>query len=443
MNTEKCDVLIKKIGQLLTIPSKNVPVESPNVDSLGIIENAYVCIKDGRITDIGVGESRVDAVTVIDAEYCIALPGFIDAHTHLIFSGKRDKEFSMRISGKDYLSIMQEGGGIKSTVRSTRLASKEDLFNSSIKHLDIALSWGTTTCEVKSGYGLSTEDEIKILEVADLLQKKHIVDIVPTFLGAHEVPDEFKGNKKGYIELLISEMIPEISERGLARFCDVFCEKGIFLKNETEKILKEGLKYGLAAKIHADEFTDIGASELADRVDAVSCDHLLYTNEQGIASMKRAGTIAVLLPGTSLFLMEKKIPPIDKIRKSGVPMAIASDFNPGSSPIIAMPVVISLSCLLYGLTPEEALVGSTINAACAIKEEENVGSLEKGKLADIIILNLRNYEEIPYWFARNSVLYVIKRGEVVSQQKKVDPREHRDYGRNCKNELKSSVTSII
>ncbi|TES93726.1 MAG: imidazolonepropionase [Candidatus Cloacimonadota bacterium] len=418
MKTVECDVLIKNIGQLLTISSKNVPLTNPNRESLGIIENAYLAIKDGKIIDSGSGRSRIDADRVIDADGCVTLPGFIDSHTHMIFGGKREREFSLRIRGKEYLTIMQEGGGIKSTVYATRAESSEDVFETSNRHLDRALAWGTTTCEVKSGYGLSTEDEIKILEVAQMLEKKHKMDIISTFLGAHEVPEEFSENKKGYVELLLKEMIPEVSKRKLAKFCDVFCEKGVFNRRESEKILKEGLKHGLHSKIHADEFSNIGASELSDKVNAVSCDHLLYTNEKGLFSMKKSGSIAVLLPGTNLFLMKKKVPPINKMRELRVPIAIASDFNPGSSPVIAMPVIISLSCLLYRMTPEEAIVGATINAACAIKKEDAIGSIEKGKEADIVIMDVRNYEEIPYWFAQNRILYVIKRGKVVAGKKR-------------------------
>lgn len=424
MKTAECDILIENIGQLLTIPAKNGPVTKADRKSLGIIENAYVSITDGRIREVGRNKSKIDAKKVIDAEGKIALPGFIDPHTHLIFAGTREDEFSMRLKGKDYLTIMQEGGGIKSTVKATRKAKKEELTRISTEYLNSALSWGTTTCEIKSGYGLSTADEIKILEVAYVLQGRHKVDIIPTFLGAHEIPEEFSGNSKGYIELLINEMLPEVSNRKLARFCDVFCEKGVFDRRESERILKEGLKYGLLPKIHADEFSNIGGSELSDKVHAVSCDHLLYTDERGLVSIKRAGTIAVLLPGTNLFLMKKKTPPVNRMRELGIPIAIGSDFNPGSSPVLAMPVVISLSCLLYGLTPEEAIVGATINAAYAVKEEDNIGSIEDGKMADIIIMDLTSYEGIPYWFAQNRILYIMKRGEVVGGSREFNHIEH-------------------
>jgi imidazolonepropionase len=418
MSFENCDVLVKNIGQLLTLSGVKGPLINPDRNSLGIIENGYISIKDGRIVDIGSNCTSVTAEKTIDAEGNLVLPGFIDPHTHLIFGGSREKEFSMRLKGKNYLEIMKEGGGIKSTVEATRRATKEELFRIAIERLDTLLSWGTTTCEIKTGYGLNTESELKMLEVASVLQNEHTVDIISTFLGAHEIPVEFDGNREGYIEVIIDEMIPQVSKRKLARFCDVFCEKGVFNKEETEKILNVGLDFNLQPKMHVDEFFNIGGCEICERVNAVSCDHLLYTDEKGLFSMKKAKSIAVLLPGTNFFLMKKKIPPVNKMREIGIPIAIATDFNPGSSPLIAMPVIIGLACLLYGLTVEEAIAAATINAAYAVKEESRVGSLEKDKVADILVFDFDNYEEVPYWFAQNRLLYVIKKGEVVAGKRK-------------------------
>ena len=413
MKSTKCDVLVKNIGQLLTIPSRSGPLTNPDRDSLGIMERVCISVKGGKINDIGGNADSIEARTVVDANGCLVLPGFVDAHTHLIFGGSREMEFSKRVRGKDYLAIMEEGGGIQATVSSTRKASKEELFDIAIRRLNTVVSWGTTTCEVKSGYGLSTKDEMKTLEVAAMLQKEHCVDVVPTFLGAHEIPEEYKSDKAGYIALLINEMIPQVAQRKLARFCDVFCEQGLFTKEESEQILKEGIKQGMAAKVHADEFTNSGGSEIADRVDAVSCDHLLFTEDEGLASMKRAGTIAVLLPGANLYIMKKKKPPVEKMRALEIPIAIASDFNPGSSPVISMAVIMSLACLLYGITPEEAIVGATLNAAHAVQEQERIGSIRIGKDADIIITDVKQYEELPYWFAQNRIRYVLKAGKIV------------------------------
>lgn len=418
MSFENCDVLIKNIGQLLTLSAVNGPLINPDRNSIGVIENGYICIKDGKIVDIGNDCTSVRAETTIDAEGNVVLPGFVDPHTHLIFGGSREKEFSMRLRGKDYLDIMKEGGGIKSTVAATRRATKEELFRISIDRLDTLLSWGTTTCEIKTGYGLNTESELKMLEVASVLNNEHEVDIVSTFLGAHEIPVEFDGNREGYIKIILEEMIPQVSERNLARFCDVFCEKEVFNKEETERILKVGLDFNLQPKMHVDEFYNIGGCEICERVNVVSCDHLLYTEKEGLMSMKKAKSIAVLLPGTNFFLMKKKVPPLDKMRELEIPIAIATDFNPGSSPLIAMEVIISLACLLYGLTVEEAIAAATINAAYAVKEEKRVGSIEKNKVADILIFDFDNYEKIPYWFAQNRILYVIKNGEVVAGKRK-------------------------
>jgi imidazolonepropionase len=406
---EVCDLLIMNIRQLLTIPSTEGPLSNPDRKSLGIVENGFV----GIIKEVGEGKPLMRARRSVDAKNNIVLPGFIDAHTHMIFAGSREREFSMRVGGRDYLEIMKEGGGIQSTVQSTRKASREELFTESYRRLNDILSWGTTTCEVKSGYGLTTSDEIKMLDVARKLGNEHPVDVIPTFLGAHDVPVEYRNEKEDYIDLLTNEMIPRVSEGNYARFCDVFCEEGVFNKEETERILSAGNAHGLKAKIHVDEFVNIGGCELAESVHAVSCDHLLKTDEKGIESMKSAGTIAVLLPGSNLFLMEEEKPPIQMMRKKGLPIAIASDFNPGSSPILSMPVIISLSCLLYGLTPEEAIVGATVNAAYALEEEGRIGSIEKGKKADIVVMRYSNYEEIPYWFAQKRVECIIKGGEIV------------------------------
>jgi imidazolonepropionase len=418
MKRAKCDVLVGNIGQLLTIGSGSGPLINPDRDSLGIMVNACISIKDGKISDIGGDADRNEAQTVIDANGCLVLPGFVDAHTHLIFGGSREAEFAMRVRGKDYLAIMDEGGGIQATVSATRKASKEELFDIAVRRLNTMVSWGTTTCEVKSGYGLSTTDEMKTLEVAEMLQKRHCVDVVPTFLGAHEVPEEYKNDKSGYIELLTNEMIPEVATRNLARFCDVFCEQGLFTKTETERILNEGKRQGMAAKVHADEFSNSGGSEIADRVGAVTCDHLLYTEEEGLESMKRAGTIAVLLPGANLYLMKKKRPPVERMRALQVPIAIASDFNPGSSPVFSMPVIMSLACLLYGITPEEAIAGATLNGAYAVQEQDRIGSIAVGKDADIIVTDVKQYEELPYWFAQNHIRTVLKAGKIVYDNSK-------------------------
>jgi len=370
---------------------------------LGILENASIGIKDGKISYIG--ESR-PAKKEIDASGKVVMPGFVDSHTHLVFAGNRADEFELRILGKSYKEIAELGGGITNTVRSTRKASEEELFEEAIKRLDYALLYGTTTIEIKSGYGLSSKDEIKMLRVIESLNEEHPISVVPTFLGAHSVPPET--NKEKYIEELL-KMTREASK--FAKFCDVFCEQGVFTKKESRKILENGLKFGLIPKIHADELSSSGGSELAGEIGAISAEHLVYPSDKGIELMKKAGTIAVLLPGASLFLSHK--PPVKKFMNAEIPIAIGSDFNPGSSPVLSMPIIIGLTCILLGLSPAEAITAATINSAYAIGLGEQVGSLEPGKDADILILNVSSYQEIPYWFGFNPVDIVVKKGKII------------------------------
>jgi len=380
------------------------PIKGSCMDSPIVLENTNIIIDDGYITAI---DSDKPAKKTIDAKGKLVIPGFVDCHTHLVFAGSREDEFEKRLKGVSYQEIAREGGGILSTVRATRNADRNTLIQLAKKRLDFALSWGTTTIEIKSGYGLSTEDELKMLEVIDELKKTSYQTIVPTFLGAHEFPPDRK--REEYIDEILNEMIPCIAKRGLARFIDVFCEDGVYTKEETRRILLKGREFGLLPKIHTDELTSSGGSELAEEVGAISCDHLSYPSEEGIDAMKRAGTVAVLLPATTLFLSGKPAP-ARRFIDEDIPVAFASDFNPGSSPLLAMPLVMSLACLLYKITPREALCASTINAAYAVREEKR-GSIEVGKKADILVCDRKN--EIPYWFGFNAVRYVVKDGKVI------------------------------
>jgi len=380
------------------------PIKGSCMDSPLVLENTNIIIDDGYITAI---DSDKPAKKTIDAKGKLVIPGFVDCHTHLVFAGSREDEFEKRLKGVSYQEIAREGGGILSTVRATRNADRNTLIQLAKKRLDFALSWGTTTIEIKSGYGLSTEDELKMLEVIDELKKTSYQTIVPTFLGAHEFPPDRK--REEYIDEILNEMIPCIAKRGLARFIDVFCEDGVYTKEETRRILLKGREFGLIPKVHADELASSGGSEIAEEVGAVSCDHLSYPSEEGIDAMKRAGTVAVLLPATTLFLSGKPAP-ARRFIDEDIPVAFASDFNPGSSPLLAMPLVMSLACLLYKITPREALCASTINAAYAVREEKR-GSIEVGKKADILVCDRKN--EIPYWFGFNAVRYVVKDGKVI------------------------------
>ena len=398
------DLAILNAKELITLSSLQGKARAgKEMRELGIIKDASIGIKDGKISYIG--EPR-KARKEIDARGKVVMPGFVDPHTHLVFAGSRADEFELRILGKSYKEIAESGGGIANTVRSTRNASEEELFHQAMRKLDYALLQGTTTIEIKSVYGLSSKNEIKMLRVIKSLNKKHSISVIPTFLGAHSVPPE--RNKEKYIEELF-EMMSEASK--FAKFCDVFCEQGVFTKEESRKILECGLKFGLRPKIHADELSSSGGSELAGEIGAISAEHLVYPSNKGIELMKKAKTIAVLLPGACLFLAHKS--PVKKFMDAGIPVAIGSDFNPGSSPILSMPIIIGLACILLGFTPAEAITAATINAAYALGIEDKVGSLEIGKDADILILNITSYKEIPYWFGFNPVEKIIKKGEVI------------------------------
>ncbi len=366
-----------------------------------------------RLEDV-LAKVKVDKKTkVINAEDKVVLPGFVDCHTHPVFGATREEEFELRIKGKSYEEIAQAGGGIRSSVRSVRQLSKDELIKLALPRLERFLSYGTTTIEAKSGYGLSLKDEIKILEVIKKLNQIHPMDLVPTFLGAHEIPDEYRERREEYIDLLINQMIPEVAKKKLALFCDVFCEKNVFSLDESRKILEKAKEYGLKPKLHADQLTPFGGAELAAEIKAVSADHLEFISDSGIEKMKQSGTIAVLLPGAVFGLGKDNYPPARKMIDMGLPVALATDFNPGSSFTESMPVILSLACLRMKLTPAEAICAATINSAYAIDKGDSIGSLERGKKADIVIWDVKNYKEIPYHYGVNLVDKVIKDGEVV------------------------------
>lgn len=397
-------VIINNISQILTITNNN----------LGIIENGSIVIEKTKIKEVVENPKlRIPNAEVINANNCLVLPGFIDCHTHLVYAGSRENEFALRLQGKTYKEILNAGGGILQTVAATRKASEEELFNLAQKRIDELIRWGTTTVEIKSGYGLDTNNEIKLLKVIKNLQKanKERITIVPTFLGAHAIPPNTE--KQEYISRLINEMLPRIAKQKLATFCDVFCENFVFNAQDSKKILIAGKKLGLIPKIHADEIESSGGAETAAKVGAISAEHLLYPSDNGLKAMSKKGVVAVLLPGTSLFLKSKQLPPIEKMRKLGITIALGSDYNPGSCMIYQMPIIIALGCLLYNLSIEEAIRGATINAAKAIGLENEIGSIEPGKDADLIVLNVPNYQHIPYQFGRNLVTTVIKKGRVI------------------------------
>lgn len=412
------DLLVVHAGQLLTMQGPNeTPRTGPSLRDVGLITDGAVAAADGVIVAVGPVSTVLDEVELspdglrLDAGGRVVLPGFVDAHTHLIYAGTRVDEFEQRLGGSTYLEIAARGGGILSTMRATRAASEDELVALGRARLDRLLRLGTTTVEAKSGYGLRTEDEVKCLRAMHRLGAAHEADIVTTFLGAHVVPPEFAGDPDRYVTCVIEEMLPAVVEEDLAEFCDVFCDAGAFTPEQARAVLEAGAELGLSPKIHADELSDAGGALLAAEVGAVSADHLEYASDEGLQAMADAGTIAVLLPCTALFLGL----PYARARRMvelGVPVALATDFNPGTSPTYAMPMAIALGCLGMRLLPSEAITAATINAAHAVGMAEEIGSLEPGKAADLVILETRDFREIVTAFGTNPIGAVVKRGRV-------------------------------
>ena len=413
------DTVIIHANELVTLNSKfGVPRIGKAMKELAIINDGALAIKDGKIVFVGTTKELMNAVKInektiqIDATNKLVTPGFVDPHVHLIFAGSRENELTMKLAGKTYLEILEAGGGILKTVKETRKATIEELVENGKNILDKMLKHGTTTVEAKSGYGLSTKDEIKSLEAVRVLDKQHPIDLVPTFLGAHAIPPEFKGRTDEYVDLVISEMLPKVAEKGLAEFCDVFCEKGIFSIDQTRKILLAAKNLGIKMIIHIDEIVDTNGAALAAELKAVQTGHLLQSNDTGLKAMAKAGVIAILLPGTPFCLMMKDYAPARKMIEYGIPVAIATDLNPNCW-TESMLMTIVLSCYNMKMSPAEALTAATINAACAIQRENEIGSLEVGKKADIAIFEVPNYYFLSYQFGINLVSKVIKNGKIV------------------------------
>lgn len=413
-------VWIKNASQLITLASNTKgPRTKEAMSELAIIENGSIWLENENILAVGTTKEleeryahRESDADVIDATGCLVTPGLVDPHTHVAFGGSREKEFEMRLQGATYMEIMNAGGGIHATTRMTRDATEEELLQQTAKRLDSFLAHGVTTVEGKSGYGLNLETELKQLRVMKRLKKEHPIDLVPTFMGAHAVPKEYKGREDDYVDLIINEMIPLVAQENLALFNDVFCEVGVFTPAQSERILEAGKNYGLIPKIHADEIEPYGGAELAAKVGAISAEHLLKASDEGIQAMADSGVIACLLPATALYLRETAAKG-RKMIDSGVPVAISTDCNPGSSPTTSMPLVMNLACISMRLTPAESLCAATYNAACAIKMEDKVGSLEVGKQADVVLWNVSNYQELQYLFGVNHVRTVWKKGRKV------------------------------
>ena len=418
----KADLILKNIGKLVTMQGSSSFRVKEEMNKINIIENAYIAVKNGKILAIGVGDEFGnlcgDDTKIHDAEGLLVTPGLIDSHTHLIHGGSRENEFSMKLNGVPYIEILNNGGGILSTVKATKEASEEELYKKAKKSLDRMLEFGVTTVEEKSGYGLELNTEIKQLEVARVLDKNHPVDLVHTFLGAHAVPEEYKENHKAYIDILVDVMMPKIKDMGLAEFCDVFCEEGVFTIEESEYILQKAKEMGYKLKIHADEIESLGGAELAAKLGCVSADHLMAASDEGIKMMAENNVVANILPATS-FNLNKNYADCRKMIDMGAIVSLSSDYNPGSCPSENLQLVMQLGCLHLKMTPNEVLTAVTINAAYAIDRADKIGSIEVGKNADFVVFDARNVEYLMYHFGINHTKKEYKNGNLVVDNKVV------------------------
>ena len=394
---------LKNIGLLSTFNSIT--------DSFDNIRNCNIDIENGII--IGLGDSNFKGDNIIDCNQKLVTPGFVDAHTHPVFINGREKEFIQRISGKTYQEISNDGGGINSSILGVRESTETELLDNVNKRMDEFISLGTTTLEAKTGYGLDIESELKSLRVLDRIHNNHIIDIFPTFLGAHSIPDEFNSDSNAYVDLLCNEMIPGIAEQGIAKFCDVFCEEGYFDLNQSRKILKKAIEYNLVPRIHADEFSDIGGVKLASEVNAISADHLMEISDKSIELLSNSDTIAILLPGTTFFLGSSNYAPYKRLENAGVNVALATDYNPGSCYIHSMPFIIALACIFMKMDVMSALKAATFMSAKSLQLEDRIGSIEIGKQADMVIWDLERIVQIPYNVSIHPIRNVIKSGELI------------------------------
>ncbi len=409
-------VLIKNIRQLVSPVNENYAILS-DFKRLSVRENVSIVVNNGIIEDVIDNPSPdIEVSGVINARNQVVMPAFVDPHTHLVFAGTREDEFNLRIQGRTYMEIAKAGGGINSTVKKTREASEGELYEVAKRNLLKMIEHGVATFEIKSGYGLDTETELKQLRVIKRLMDTTPVDIKATFLGAHEVPPEYRDNKEKYIEILINEMLPAAKEQGIAEYCDIFCEEGVFDVEESRRILTKAKELGFKIRMHADELTPLGGAELAAELGAKSADHLVYISDKGIDAMVSKNVVFVMLPGTTFFLMSQRYAPAKKIAERGGIVALSTDFNPGSSYTHSMPMIITLACLNMGLTIEQAINAATINAAYSLDLHNKTGSIHKGKQADLIFLDIPSYKFLVYNYGVNHISTVIKKGKVIYQK---------------------------
>ena len=404
--------LIKNIFKLYT------PLSYKPYGQIQKLDNVALLINDGKIESVIQNKTNHPlADEIIDAGGSTVLPGFVDAHTHPIFWMTREDEFIMRIQGKSYEEIAQAGGGIRNSVRRFREADKAQIKEVTWERISKFLEYGTTTIEAKSGYGLSTKDEMKSLEIIDELNREQPLDLIPTFLGAHEVPDEYQDQRKEYIDLIVNEMIPKVAQRKLAKYCDVFCEEDVFTVDESSRIFKAAQEYGIKSRVHADELKGTGGAEMAADVGAITADHLVKVSDEGIRKMADVGVIPILLPGTTFFLMKDEYAPARKMIEAGCKVAIATDYNPGSSTTQNMQLIWTIGALKLKMLPSELLWASTLIPAESLGLQNEIGSIEKGKNADLILLDIPNLNYLPYHYGVNHVLMTIKNGQVVYSKK--------------------------
>jgi len=403
------------VSQLVTLAGPTRPRVGAEMAELAIIRDGGMLIHDAKIDSVGPSDEiqrKSRGAQIVDARGRVVLPGFVDAHTHLVFAGNRLDDFERRTRGESYEQISKAGGGIWSTVEKTRAASEQDLLAQAKRHADWFLRCGTATVEVKSGYGLTLEDELKILRVIRSLNEESPLEIVPTFLGAHAVPREMDTDE--YIELVIDQMLPRIAKEKLAEFCDVFCERGYFEVEQSRRILTAARKLGIKLRIHADQLSNFGGAKLAAELEATTADHLEKTDRDGIAAMKSAGVQPILLPGSVYALGLSDYPRAREMIQAGLAVVVATDFNPGSSPTPSMPMILSLACTQMKMSPAEAITAATINAAYSLNRGDRIGSLERGKLATFSVFDCEDYRELAYWFGTPQTHSVYVKGKRVA-----------------------------
>ena len=412
-------LLLTHADQLVTAAGFSAsPATGADLARLGVVEDGAVAVAGDRI--VAVGETAqversvqlARGARVLDARGRTVLPGFVDPHTHLVYAGERSAELPLRLRGAGYLEILRSGGGILGTVAATREASEDALAAATRTRLDTALRYGTTTLEIKSGYGLDTATELKQLRAAERAAEGHAVKTVRTFMGAHAVPPEHRNDPQRFVDLVAEQMVPAVAEAGLAAFCDVFCEQGVFTPAQSRRVLEAGLAGGMRPKLHADELAASGGAELAAELRAVSADHLVHATGEGLAALAAGGVVAVLLPGTTFSLMGTRYAPARRMIEAGVAVSLATDANPGSSPTESMQMILNLACLQLRLSPEEAILAATVNAAHALDLAHEVGSLEVGKRADLVIYDAPGYGYLPYHYGTNLAAAVVAGGRV-------------------------------